>query len=204
MLEEGYAAVSSRRVAAKAGVAPALIHYYFPTLDDLFIAVYRRRTEHNLERLGRELQSHKPLHVIWEYATDRTGTALTAEFLALANHRKAIQAEIAETAERMRKLQLEALTGTLERYGVDTELFSPAAVVVLMSAIPRVIIIEEALGMSTGLPEARALVEHYLEQFEGPLGDTAEAAGAPRRTKAAGRRKDPSGADRPPRPAKSR
>jgi AcrR family transcriptional regulator len=168
MLEEGYAAVSSRRVAAKAGVTAALVHYYFPTLDDLFIAVYRRRTDRNLERLASELQGDRPLHVIWDYATDRTGTALTAEFLALANHRKAIQAEIAETAERMRKIQLDALTGVLEQYGLDSDLFSPAAVVVLMSAIPRVIIIEEALGINTGHPEALALVEHYLEEFEGP------------------------------------
>lgn len=170
MLEEGYAGVTSRRVAARAGVTAALVHYYFPTLDDLFIATYRRRTERNLERLGQELQNDRPLHVIWEYATDRTGTALTAEFLALANHRKAIQAEIAETAERMRKMQLEALNGILDRYGLDTELFSPAAVVVLMSAIPRVIVIEEALGITTGHSDARALVEHYLEQFEGLRG----------------------------------
>jgi TetR/AcrR family transcriptional regulator len=38
MLEEGYAAVSSRRIAAEVGVTAALIHYYFRTLDDLFIA----------------------------------------------------------------------------------------------------------------------------------------------------------------------
>ena len=39
MLQDGYAAVSSRRVAKDAGVAPALVHYYFGTLDDLFVAV---------------------------------------------------------------------------------------------------------------------------------------------------------------------
>ena len=41
MLEEGYAAATSRRVAAKAGVKPALVHYYFPSMDDLFLAVLR-------------------------------------------------------------------------------------------------------------------------------------------------------------------
>ncbi len=168
MLEEGYAAVSSRRVAAGVGVTPGLVHYYFPTLDDLFIAVFRRRTERNLAKLTKDLQAGRPLHAIWKYATDKTGTVLTSEFLALANHRKAIQAEIAESAERLRKVQLEALAGVLEEYGVDTELFTPASIVVLMSAIPRVIIMEEALGMSTGLPEARALVEHFLHKLEGP------------------------------------
>ena len=37
MLEEGYAAVSSRRVGAKAGMNPAMVHYYFGTMDGLFI-----------------------------------------------------------------------------------------------------------------------------------------------------------------------
>ena len=39
MREEGYAAVTSRRVAAKAGLKPQLVHYYFRTMDDLFIAL---------------------------------------------------------------------------------------------------------------------------------------------------------------------
>ena len=40
LLEEGYAAVTSRRVAAKAGLKPQLVHYYFRTMDDLFVAVF--------------------------------------------------------------------------------------------------------------------------------------------------------------------
>ena len=43
MLREGYAAVSSRSVAASVGINAPLLHYYFPTIDDLFVAVVRRR-----------------------------------------------------------------------------------------------------------------------------------------------------------------
>ena len=39
MRDEGYAAATSRRVAARAGVRSALVYYYFPTMDDLFVAV---------------------------------------------------------------------------------------------------------------------------------------------------------------------
>ena len=52
MLEEGYAAVTSRRVAAQAGLKPQLVHYYFRTMDDLFLAAYRRRADQGLERLA--------------------------------------------------------------------------------------------------------------------------------------------------------
>src|SRR3954471_21615584 len=37
----GYPAVPSRRVAAKAGLKPQLVHYYFRTMDDLLLAVFR-------------------------------------------------------------------------------------------------------------------------------------------------------------------
>lgn len=168
LVEESFAAVTSRRVAAEAGVNAALVHYYFPTLDDLFVAVYKRRTEHLVQRLTEDLQTDQPLWAMWEYNSDRTGTALASEFLALANHRKAIRAEIAEVAERLHAMQLDALSGVLERYGIDTEVVTPAAVVMLMVAIPRAMVIEEALGMTGGHQETRALVEHYLERLEGP------------------------------------
>jgi TetR/AcrR family transcriptional regulator len=168
LVEESFAAVTSRRVAAEAGVNAALVHYYFPTLDDLFVAVYKRRTEHLVQRLSEDLQTDQPLWAMWEYNSDRTGTALASEFLALANHRRAIRAEIAEVAERLHGMQLDALSGVLERYGIDTEVVTPAAVVMLMVAIPRAMVIEEALGMTSGHQETRALVEHFLERLEGP------------------------------------
>ena len=43
MLEEGYAAISTRRVAKEAGLKPPLVHYYFPTTDDLFLATLSNR-----------------------------------------------------------------------------------------------------------------------------------------------------------------
>lgn len=37
----GYASVTTRKVAAKAGLNPTSVHYYFKTTDDLMVAVYR-------------------------------------------------------------------------------------------------------------------------------------------------------------------
>ena len=60
MLEEGYASVTSRRVAARAGLKPQLVHYYFRTMDDLFLALFGRRAEQGLERMSRALASRWP------------------------------------------------------------------------------------------------------------------------------------------------
>ncbi len=184
MLDDGYAAVTSRRVGREAAVNPALVHYYFPTLDDLLIAVFRRRSEWNMARLEEGLRGGQPLHAIWRYATDRTGVALTEEFLALGNHRKAIQAELGEVAGRFRKVQLEVLQQAWLRYGIDREEFPPEAAVVLMSAIPRVLVSEEALGLTAGHPETRSLVQRYLQGLEG---DAAPEEGSPVPKKSQGR-----------------
>jgi AcrR family transcriptional regulator len=106
MLLEGYAAATSRRVAAKAGVRPALAHSYIPTVDDLFPAVFGRGAEANLERQRKALLSARPLRALWELSSDREGTALLLEFMALANHRKEIRSEIAVYAQPFREAQV--------------------------------------------------------------------------------------------------
>jgi AcrR family transcriptional regulator len=95
MLEEGYAAVTSRRLAAKAGVKQPLVYYYFRTMDELFLAVFRGMAEDGLERMKEALVAPEPIRALWNLNSDRSRTALTMEFLALANHRKVVQAEIA-------------------------------------------------------------------------------------------------------------
>src|SRR5277367_6720993 len=59
MFQEGYAAVTSRRVAEKAALKPQLVHYYFRTMDDLFLAAFRRRAEEGLQAQARVLQARR-------------------------------------------------------------------------------------------------------------------------------------------------
>jgi AcrR family transcriptional regulator len=100
LLEEGYAAVTSRRVAARAGLKPQLVHYYFRTMDDLFLDVFRRRAEDNVARAERAIAADGSLRVLWNLNADPRGARFNIEFVALANHRKAIRTEIARYAER--------------------------------------------------------------------------------------------------------
>ncbi len=103
LIEEGYAAVTSRRVADRAGLKPQLVHYYFRTMEDLFLAVFHRRAEEGLTVLAAALQSRQPLWALWRFSTAPQATRLTMEFMGLANHRKALRAEIVYYAERFRR-----------------------------------------------------------------------------------------------------
>jgi AcrR family transcriptional regulator len=168
MLEEGYAAVTSRRVAAKAGLKPQLVHYYFRTMDDLFLALVRRGAEQNLERQARALASPQPLRALWELSTDPRGVQSVLELSALGNHRKAIRAELGAYAAEFRRLQAEALTAALAAYGVDDRAYPTEAVLFLMTAISQILALEGALDMRAGHAEVRALVERLLTELEGP------------------------------------
>ena len=90
MLRDGYAAVTSRRVEADAGVK---LHYHFGTLDDLFIAVVRRRGEATVARLADALSSPEPLRAWWRLSAEPSGNTLLVELTAAANHRPALRAE---------------------------------------------------------------------------------------------------------------
>ena len=168
MLEEGYAAVTSRHVAAAAGLKPQLVHYYFRTMDDLFLALFRRLAEQGLERQVRAFESEQPLWAVWDLSRDPGGNALTMEFTALANHRKEIRAEIAASAERYRSELRTGIEAVFERYGVSAERLPPLVCSVLVTSLARVLVIErETLGMSSGHEETVAFVEDLLCRLEG-------------------------------------
>jgi AcrR family transcriptional regulator len=168
MLEEGYAAATSRRVAAKAGVKPALVHYYFPTMDELYLAVFRRGAAVYLERQQEALSSDRPLHAFWDTLTEPKDTRLLLEFMGLANHRKEIRAEITAWSERWREMQITALNFIVREHGLDTTEFPPAGLAVVIAAIGRTLILEQGLGTSGGHEEAVALVRRLLDRFEMP------------------------------------
>ena len=168
MFDEGYAAVTSRRVAARAELKPQLVHYYFRTMDDLFLALYRRRAEQGLERQARALAGEQPLWALWDLSRDPRGTAVTMEFTALANHRKAIRAEITASAERYRAEQARGIATVFERYELASDVPVPVVCTVLLTAVSRFLVIEhETLGMSTGHDETVAYVEQLIRGLEG-------------------------------------
>lgn len=167
MLEKGYAAVTYRAVAAKAGVTSGLVQYYFPTLDHVFVAAIRRRTDRNLERLIEALEARPDelLHVMWEFGWDEAAGALITEFTALANHRRSIKAQIAEVIGRTRQVQLVALTTYMQSRNLVVDL-SPGALLVLLSGLPKLLKLEEGIGVRAAHDEVIGAVLSRLDAVE--------------------------------------
>jgi AcrR family transcriptional regulator len=166
LLEEGYAAVTSRRVGAKAGLKPQLVHYYFRTMEDLYVEIFRRRAEENLARFERAVAADGSLRTLWELNADPRGAAFSIEFVALANHHKAIRTEIARYAERFRAAQLEALTAALAADGIDADELPPIVALLMMTGLAQVMALEKALGVTAGHEATTSFVESTIARLE--------------------------------------
>lgn len=175
MLRDGYAAVTYRVVAAEAGVTSGLVQYYFPALDQVFLAAIRRRSAQNLERLTAALRARPdtPLRVLWEYSRDEATAALTTEFLALGNHRKSIRSEIALVSEQVRAVQLDALTNRTPHDRESCAGLTPGGLLFLLTGVPKLVRLEEGIGMTAAHRDALELVEQYLDLVEPRNGDRA-------------------------------
>jgi AcrR family transcriptional regulator len=166
MLKDGYAAVSSRSVAAAVGIQPSHVHYYFPTLDDLFVAVLQRRSGRIVERMGIALRSDEPLRAWWDLASDPRGTALMVELLAAANHRPALKAEVGGVAREVRRMQVEALGTLLGEYGIDPELFPPAFVAATVQGLAFSAVQDSVAGYDTDADTAIEAMDRLVDRLE--------------------------------------
>jgi AcrR family transcriptional regulator len=166
MLKEGYAAVSSRSVATAVGIQAPLVHYYFATLDDLFVALLQRRAGRNVERMSEALASPEPLRAWWKLASDPRGTALFVELLAAANHRPALKAEVGHIAREVRRMQMNALDTLLGEYGIDAEAFPPPLVAATVQGLAFSAVQDQAAGYDTAPDEAIAAMDRLVERLE--------------------------------------
>ncbi len=169
MLAEGYASVTYRALASNAGVTPSLVQYYFPSLDDIFIAAIRRYSERNLKYLVATLTERPdPLRAVWEYSWDEATGAMMTEFMALSNHRKSIRVEIAAVTEAVRKVQLDALTAKFGKRARPIGDLSLPALQLLISGLPKFLNLEEGIGVKTAHAEVTDAFERYIDSVEPP------------------------------------
>jgi len=173
MLSDGYAAVTSRRVEADAGVK---LHYHFGSIDELLVAVVRRRGELNVTLLAEALASPQPLLAWWRLASDRRGNGLLVELSAAANHRPALQAEVATFASEVRRMQLTTLDAVLDDYGIDRSLFPPALIAAAIQGVAFAVAYDAAGGFDTHQDDAAAAMDHLLEHLEGLRADSHDGA----------------------------
>jgi TetR/AcrR family transcriptional regulator len=166
MIEQGYAAVTSRRVAERAGLKSLLIHYHFGTMEDLLVAVYERSEREFLRRHLEALTSDNPLRALWELSIHPQRTRLAQELIALSNHKKSIRKITARVLEQMHSINVAFISRYLAQAGVDAEKYPPIVVSHILNGLSRSLVTEEAMGLSAGHSEVIAFAERFLNELE--------------------------------------
>lgn len=168
LCDEGYAGISARNVATRAGLTKQLLYYYFRTMDDLILGLVRRINERRLERFEEAMASPDPLKTLWALNRDPSGAALATELTAIASHREAVRTEIVTSAQQFRSLQIQ----TVARLLGDRSEAAPSAagMVMIAAAVAKTLASEAALGLTEGHAEALTIIEGMLGELSSPVG----------------------------------
>lgn len=164
--EEGYAALTSRRIAERIGIKQRLVYYYFHTMEDIMVEAFRRLARRELERLADALRSELPLHEVWGICIHTTDARLISEFMALANRNEGVRKEVIDFIEKSRMLQIEAFTRAARDGRGGLAGLPPAAVTFLATSIALALTRESQLGVSLGHGEVEALIASSLAALE--------------------------------------
>jgi hypothetical protein len=134
-------------------------------MDDLFVTLYRRHAEKYLKLAAEMLEGDDVLQTLWQQSSASTHVALHLEFMALANHRKAVRAEAVKYGEELRRLQHKALLRYLRQHDIKAPI-APSAMIFLMSSIGLLLVLESEAGMKFGHAEVETLVKAALRRIE--------------------------------------
>lgn len=161
ILQEGYGAVTTRRLASEAGLKSQLVHYYFETVDDVFVAVIRRRATRNLERMVEMVRLDGSFEGEWKANRNAEELGFWRELVALANHRKAIRGEVRHYTAQKRLLQSASLERSFQVSGMQSKVPSIAWILLIVGA-SHVLAMESMLGLSYGHQETMDLLQDII------------------------------------------
>ena len=174
LIEVGYSGISTRRLAEEAGANHGLVHYYFGSMENLFVRVLERFTERLIAR-QREMYARPDISGLekWRTAMGYLESDLAAgypkiwlELQALGWNQPDIAERVGRVNARWRAVLTEAFDEMMDEYGLDRERFPLVAMVSLAMTINVGIMVERLSGISTGHRDLLQMVERWLESLE--------------------------------------
>jgi AcrR family transcriptional regulator len=173
LIEIGYANISTRRLAEEAGANHGLVHYYFGSMEHLFLRVLERFTERLIARQREMYAEPIPFTQKWRAAMSFLDRDLENgyqkvwfELQAMAWNHPELKARLARVHSQWRQVLREAFAPALERYGLDSERFPLEATTALVVTFNEGIILERLGGISEGQSELLAMIDRWLVSLE--------------------------------------
>jgi AcrR family transcriptional regulator len=170
----GYSGITTRRLAEEAGANHGLVHYYFGSMENLFVRVLERFTERLVAR-QRDMYARTDISGVekWKTAMSFLESDLAAgypkiwlELQALGWNRPDIAQRVAKVNQEWRDVLTDAFDRMMDEYGIDRERFPLAAMVSLVMTFNEGIMVERLSGISTGHDDLMEMVGRWLESLE--------------------------------------
>jgi AcrR family transcriptional regulator len=163
--EEGATAVTARRLAEQIGLRRHIVHYYFGTIDELFVAVIREEGERTEDWLKAAISTRDPLNLLWELS--QNSATIILELTNMAIRHPAIAKEYKTYTERFRQIMAEILIIYAESRGLTLPASATATALILQS-MACTMAIEASLNLSLGHSEAETTLRGWLQTLSAP------------------------------------
>lgn len=177
LVSKGAAAITTRKVADRAGVNQALVHYHFGTIEQLLLAVLERVSVQVKERSQQIYRAEGSFMEGWFEEMEAMITSdfergwgkIWLENLTLAANRPKIRKQYVKASTMTRKVHERHVSEMLEQHGVDTQEFPAEAIVTLLDAITSKLILDRLVGITAGHNELLAMLHQIWDQIEHEL-----------------------------------
>jgi AcrR family transcriptional regulator len=171
LVDIGYAAITTRKLADEAGANLGLVHYYFGSMEELFLRVLERFTAQLIARQRAMYTSPGPYIEKWREAmryldADRPYQKIWWELQAMAWNLPQFQPRVAHVHQAWRDAMRGAVVKALKRYKLEDGELSTEAWVTLIVTVNEGIILERLSGIERGHRELLAEIDHWLQSKE--------------------------------------
>jgi AcrR family transcriptional regulator len=173
LISDGYAGVSVRRLAEEAGANHGLVHYYFGSMEELFLRVLERFTERLIRRQQTMYAADTPFIEKWRAAMRYLDEDMQAgypkvwlELQAMAWNRPEMRERVMRVNAEWRAVLTEAFSRGMKEYGLDRRGFPLEAVVSLVISFNEGMMLERLSGISEGHDELLVAIDRWLETLE--------------------------------------
>ena len=171
LVEIGYADITARKLADEAGANLGLVHYYFGSMEELFVRVLERFTDQLVARQRAMYESPAPYIAKWRAAMsyledDRPYQKVWGELQAMGWNRPEFRTRIARVHDAWRDAMRASVEEALTRYQFDHHELSLDAWVTLIVTVNEGIILERLSGINRGHNELLAGIDRWLELNE--------------------------------------
>jgi AcrR family transcriptional regulator len=160
---EGLAAITTTRIADIVGLKRPIVHYYFRTIEELIVAVLRRRESVVVQMLEEALHSDQPLNV-FKTVSDPKAAAAIHDMSAFALRSDTIREVGRQCLETVIALQTRALELELKKRKITAKV-SPAAIAMFISVLNQALAANRILGMTDDQPELADIVREMLNRY---------------------------------------